>query len=198
MTVEETALVLEGIRVLWPHSKLGDNPEIVLRTWHHLLRGVDRGEAEAAISELAATGREHAPLPGVVLKTVGERRIDSPDWDEAWVCISKLIRRFGYMRVPPADAFSHPVVAAFARPTWRELCTGPAAGTDDFGTHYAQQRDAYRALRARQQRDTALDHIGAPRRRAAARQVDFAAAIGAPAGAIVIEQQSSATAWIEP
>lgn len=181
MTVQETAMVLEGVRVLWPHSKLGDNPELVLRTWQRLLRDIDYGEVEAAISELAASGREQAPLPGIVLKTVGERRIDSPDWDEAWLCIDRLIRRYGYMRVPPTEAFSHPLVAAFARPAWRELCTGPAPGTDDHGTHYAQQRDAYRALRARQQRDTGLDHIGAPRRRATARKLDFAAAIGAPA-----------------
>jgi hypothetical protein len=66
---------------------------------------------------------------------------------------------------PPAGAFSHPLIAAFAVPSWRELALGPASGTKDHGTFYAQQREAWKAFAHRSQRSVALGAVGAPRRR---------------------------------
>jgi hypothetical protein len=183
MTATETAQVLAIVRMLWPHSNLGE-PRETLKLWHSFLHGFPAGDVEAAVRELAATGREHAPLVGVVVKTVTERVTDLPDWDEAWADIDRLIRSHGSYRIPAPGDFEHPLIAAFAIPAWTELCTGPAPGTNGHGTHYAQQRDAYRAMRGRLERGAALDAVAASRRRPLPRPLAAALEAAVPAGAI--------------
>ena len=155
--------MLAVVRMMWPHSNLGDDAVAIVGLWHSLLERFDAGDVEAAVRELAASGREHAPPVGLVVKTLAERATDAPEWDETWSEVHRLIARFGSYRVPPEDEFSHPIVAAFARPAWRELCMAPAPGTGGHGTHEAQQREAYKAMRARLGRDGALVALGAPR-----------------------------------
>jgi hypothetical protein len=164
MTAQETAAVLAVVRVLWPHSVLGDDARTVLNAWHLMLESYGREDVEHAIRELATT-RDHAPGPGVVARVASERAVDAPDWDVAWAEVCRLIRSHGRARTPSVGEFSHDAVAAFALPAWRELCDGPAPGTREWGTHYAQQREAYRALRARGERGAVLRALGAPRRR---------------------------------
>lgn len=185
MTFEETTQVAAMVRLLWPHSKMDPGTPDV---WHPFLAPFDLADVEAAVREIVTAGRDHAPLIGQIVKTLSERAIDAPDWDEAWREIDQLIRRYGYMRTPPTQAFSHPAVAAFARPAWRDLCAGPATGTKEHGTHYAQQREAYQALRTRVHRDLGLGQVGAERGRTDVRRADFAAALGAPAAAQLPEQ----------
>lgn len=164
MTRQETAQILAGVRLLWPHSNLGQ-PSDATAAWHRLLERFTAQDVELAVRELAATGREHAPPPGVVLRTVADRATDLPTWEDAWDEIDRLISRWGGYRIPPPDEFSHPLIAAFARPSWQQLCVGPATGTKEFGTHYAQQREAFKAMRYRVERGAALDAVGAARRR---------------------------------
>lgn len=164
MTRPETAQILAGVRLLWPHSNLGA-PSEATAAWHGLLERFAARDVELAVRELAATGREHAPPPGVVLRAVADRASDLPTWEDAWEEVGRLIARFGSYRVPPTGAFSHPLIAAFARPVWQELCVGPASGTREHGTHYAQQREAFKAMRNRIENGAALDAVGAARRR---------------------------------
>lgn len=176
MTPAEVSNVLAMVRMLWPHSNLGDDPKAVAAVWHSMLVKTEAADVEATVRELAQTGREHAPPVGVIVSRLAERQTDAPDWDEAWEEIDRLKWRFHPAfpdrSVPPADRFSHPLIAAFAIPAWRELCLGPAPGTGDFGTFYAQQREAYRAMRARSERSVGLGVVGAPRLRGDLRPVD--------------------------
>lgn len=168
MTKGEVATVLGTVRMAWPHSKLSAGNESaaqLVEFWHSMLEPYPALLVEEAVREMVASGREHAPLVGSIVITVSERAVDAPDWDEAWAEVGRVIKRFGSYRVPSAEAFSHEAVAAFAIPAWAELCMGPAPGTNGFGTHVAQQREAYRALRARATRDLGLRVLGAPRGR---------------------------------
>lgn len=168
MTLQQVGDVIAMVRMLWPHSQLGDDPAAVAAVWHSMLATADAAEVEATVRELAQTGREHAPPVGVIVARLAERLTDAPDWDEAWAEIERLKWRFhpGFpgREVPPPERFSHPLVAAFAVPAWKELCLGPAPGTGDFGTFYAQQREAFRATRARAERGAGLAVVRAPRR----------------------------------
>src|SRR5688500_2759539 len=132
----------------WPHSNLGPDAATIAAYWLQILGRYSLEDVEGAVEELIASGREHAPGPGVVASVCAARSTDLPDLDEAWAEIDRLKNRwnpaFPGREVPPADAFSHPVVAAFAVPAWSELCRGPAPATRDYGTFYAQQREAYR------------------------------------------------------
>lgn len=153
----------------WPHSNLGANLSDTIDHWHSVLSGIDNDTAQCALLELVVSGREHAPSAGAVARQAADRETDVPDWDEAWRECAHLLKRWSPAypgrEVPPAEAFSHPAVAAFAIPAWRELALGPAPGTRDHGTFYAQQREAYKAISARASRGAALQLVGAPRRR---------------------------------
>lgn len=181
MTLEQTTRVIAAVRTLWPHSNLGHDTEAVVRMWHSILSDFDARRVDGAIRELAAQGREHAPPVGVVAKTVADRIVDPPDWDEVVAEIEHLKRRYHPAlpgrETPPVAAFSHPSVAMFALGAWRELALGPAPGTRDYGTFYAQQREAWKALAGRHQRGVALTAVGAPRRRSQLSRPDFQAAL---------------------
>jgi hypothetical protein len=120
MTREETARVVAAIQLLWPHSNLGGAPADVVSMWHSFLGEFPHQAVDAAVRELSAQGREHAPPVGVVAKTVATRAVDPPDWDEVWTEIEQLLKRyhpgFPNRETPPAGAFSHPLIAAFAVP----------------------------------------------------------------------------------
>lgn len=186
MTREQTAVILAAVKRLWPYSNLGGAVDDIVDTWHSFLAAFDAHAVEGAIRELAAQGREQAPPVGVVVKTVAERTADVPDFDEAWTEIERLKNRYHPAHpgreVPPPERFSHPLVAGFAIPAWRELCLGPAPGTKNFGTFYAQQREAWKALAHRHNRSVALGAVGAPRRRGELVRPDFAAALPAYGG----------------
>ena len=92
----------------------------------------------------------------------------APVTEEAWAEIERLKPRynpaFPGRETPPAEAFAHPLIAAFAVPAWRELCIGPAPGTKDFGTFYAQQREAFGVPIWKHQRfdDGTAEWVGTP------------------------------------
>lgn len=181
MTRSEVAELLTVVRLLWPHSDLdGGDPGRTVRVWLSVLERVEPAEADGAVRELLATGREHAPTVGVVVQMIARRREDAPDWDEAWPEVQAMIRRRGMYRPPAPEDFSHAMVGVFATRAWAELCHGPAEGTSAFGTHYAQQREAYRALAGRARRDASLGMVGAPRARGQLRRFD-------PTSAVLVE-----------
>jgi hypothetical protein len=178
MTSAETCRLVAVVQALWPHQRLANETP---KVWHPLLRRFSLEDAEASVRELAADGREWPPPVGVIVKTLADRATEIPEWDEVWHEINRIVRRYGSYHLPPEEAFSHPIVAAFARPAWHELCTAPAPGTNGHGTHKAQQREAFNALRSRAQRDTGLAAIGAPRR-AGLRQLETGIASALPTG----------------
>jgi hypothetical protein len=162
VTREEVVRLLLAVRMVWPHSSLGEDPNQVINLWFSFFETVPLREAEEAVKEMAVS-RDHAPGPGILLRSVMERANDAPDWDVAWEELRRLIRSRGSWSKPRPEDFSHLALAAFALPAWEELCRGPAEGTSGFGTHYAQQREAYGALRNRATRDLALLAVSAPR-----------------------------------
>lgn len=168
MTREETAAVVGVVRMLWPHSNLGGSPNEVIGIWQSFLESYGSKEVEEAVRQLAADGREFAPPVGLVVKTIAERTLSMPEWDEAWTEIDRLKKywnpAFPGRETPPLERFSHPAIAAFALPTWREICRGPAPGTDGYGTFYAQLREAWKARAARDERGVALAAVGAQHR----------------------------------
>jgi hypothetical protein len=170
MTREETAQILTVVRLLWPHSNLGHNPQEVVGIWHSMLATADRESVELAVREQAAAGREHAPPVGVIVKSVADRTEDIPDWDEVEREIRRAISAYRPPRdvarldpyaAPPADYWSHPAVARFMDGVWDEW----RMAREDDRTFLAQQREAYKALRARAERAGSLRLVGAPRRR---------------------------------
>lgn len=187
MTYPETCKLVAAVQALWPHQALPtDSPSV----WHSVLERFEYEAADAAVREFAVQGRDFAPLVGQVVQLLTERVTDAPEWDEAWAEIRRLMRRYSPAlpgrEVPPGDAFSHELVAAFARPAWAELCMGPAPGTRDHGTHYAQQRDAYNAMRGRAGRAAGRAAIGAPRRSDLRRLAAPAAALEERTGGLLI------------
>lgn len=154
---------MAAVRLLWPHSNLGDDPNEVVGMWAKMLAEVPHEAADAALVELAV-GREHAPPVGVVVERAVDRALGLPSWDVVWPELDAKVRECmtvrGFRR-PAVGEFSHPYVGEFARANWRQLCPSPRE--EDMGTHRAQMRDAYRAGAARQTRDAALEALGAPR-----------------------------------
>jgi hypothetical protein len=180
VSADETVDLISAVRLLWPHSFLGGDDREVVLTWHGMLRDADAAEALAAVQELAAEGRDHAPPVGVVVKRVAERRSGLPEWDQAWEEMDTVIRRIGSSRPWRLEDFSHPAIAAFAVPAQKELCLGPAPGTSGFGTHYAQQREAYKALAGRTERDARNALVGVrrePLEGGGLRRLDFSSAV---------------------
>jgi hypothetical protein len=173
--------------VRWPHSNLGPDARTIVAYWHSILHDFGANEIEETVKELIMSGRQHAPSAGDVAKLAVERRSLAPDWDEVWQEIDRLRWRyhpaFPGREVPPPERFSHPLIADFALPAWRELCLAPAPGTKDYGTFHAQTRDAYKALAARSQRSVALHAVGAPRRRGELERPDYLRALPTPEGA---------------
>jgi hypothetical protein len=94
VTREQVGAVLAIVRMEWPHSALGGSPADVVAYWHRILGDCEQADVEAAVKELIASGREHAPGPGVVLATVSTRSNDVPDFDEAWREIDRLAVRY--------------------------------------------------------------------------------------------------------
>lgn len=166
MTGTEAAAIVTAVRLLWPHSNLGEDERGVVAMWAKMLEGVDYASADAALMELAV-GREHAPPVGVVVERAVDRALNLPGWDEVWPELERLalgsVMPDGRKRIPAPGEFSHPFVAGFARERWRMLCPLPGA-SDDIATLRAQLRDAYRAAAGRHARDAALAALGAERR----------------------------------
>jgi hypothetical protein len=186
MTRDETIEILAVIRLLWPHSNLGTNPVEVIGIWHSMLHDTDRRQVELAVREAAANGREHAPPVGVIVKAVAEREEDVPDWDEVEREVRRALSVYRPSREeartnpyapPPPEFWSHPAIARFMQHSWDEWRTS----TEGDRTFLAQQREAYKALRARALRAGSLRLVGAPRRRDLAKP-DYLAALPSPGG----------------
>lgn len=160
MTVAEAARCCAMVQMLWPHAAL---PAETPRLWAQLLPDATAGEVEAAIREFAVDGREFPPLIGMVTAKVNERANPFPDPDEMQTEFFRLLRRHSHDYPPPPEAYSHPLLAEFfasnRHARWREWC----AADDGDTTFYAQQREAYKAMRHRTERDRNLGLIGAPR-----------------------------------
>lgn len=170
MTRDETIEILAVVRLLWPHSNLGTNPSEVVGIWHSMLNTADRDSVENAVREQAAAGREHAPPVGVIVKAVAEREGDVPDWDEVEREVRRALVSYRPSREdartnpyapPPAGYWSHPAIARFMEFAWDEW----RMSKEGDRTFLAQQREAYKALRARAERAGSLRLVGAPRRR---------------------------------
>lgn len=160
MTFDDTARVLAIVSAAWPHSVTG-SPRQTAQTWHAILGDVPTPEVEAAVKELVASGREHAPPVGVILATAVDRAASVPEWDEVRDEILRMVRARGRTYPPSLVDWSHPAVAAFMANAWDEWC----AAREGDGTFYAQQRNAWAAWSQRVVRDVACVAIGAPRRR---------------------------------
>lgn len=186
MTFEQACKLVGTVQALWPHQPLATETP---RVWHPLLAAFEYDDAEAAVRELAAAGREFPPPVGVLVAAVTARAADLPEWDEALAEIRRALATYrpptppgGFQSEmemwgpPPADYWSSPVLAAFMAPrgVWQEWRMCPER---DLRTFLAQQRDAYRALAARAQRDGALVALGAPRR-SSLRRLDGAGLLG--------------------
>jgi hypothetical protein len=179
MTEAETARVVAMVQALWSREPLAlETPDV----WHPFLASLDLDEVEAAVRELHVNPDPYAgrgaPDVGMIVRKVAERADDSPDWDQAR---REILRAIQYYRPPrdvattnphagpPADYWSHPLIAAFAEHAWDEwrMSPNPASDVtaDAAGTFFAQQRDAYKALRARAARGKTLAVVGAQRKR---------------------------------
>lgn len=188
MTSDEARKLCAAVVALWPHNSY---PKNMPQTWLGILRDVPYELADAALRELVAEGREHAPAVGVVLRRVIERADSLPEWDETAREIEHAIRYYrrrpepGELMTteaelhgaPPPEYFSHPLVAAFAIPAWGEW---RARTERERGTFMAQQRDAFNAMRGRVARERSLIAVGAPRppglRRPEPRRIEHALA----------------------
>lgn len=97
MTTSETSLVLEVVRLFWPHSNLGDDPRRVLVVWSELLAPFERRTVEVAVRQLAESGREHAPPPGVVVAAVRQREaLPAPSFDDMQLWLHRHVRCLPY------------------------------------------------------------------------------------------------------
>lgn len=161
MTRTEARKLLSTIVAIWPRVEQPDNAPAV---WQVVFDAVPYEAADAALKEWIAEGHAWPPSASELLAKVTERETDVPDFEEAWRETLKLIPRVHSHETPIPDQFSHPVIAAWAIPAWKELRMGPAEGVNGFGTHYAQQREAYRAIAGRLKRGVSLALVGAPRR----------------------------------
>jgi hypothetical protein len=174
------------VRGLWPHSNIDQGrPHHTARLWHSMLSDCDQASVEAAVKEQAASGREHAPPVGVIVRMVAERAADAPDWDEVQVEVLRAVRSYrpppgpNPYAAPPATYWSHPAIALFMEGAWDEW----RMSTDGDRTFLAQQREAYKALRARAERAGSLSLVGAQRRRQLERP-DFLAALPKPGSGV--------------
>lgn len=186
MTVGESARVVAAVQLLWPHSNLGGEPSAVVGMWHSFLGEHDYQAVDAAIRELAAQGREHAPPVGVVVKTLAERTAIAPEWDEVRCEVLRAIATYRQppgpqadpYAAPPANYWSHPLISLFMEGAWNEW----RMASESDGTFNAQQREAWKALSARTQRGVALATVGAARQNGLHRP-DYLRGLPSPGGA---------------
>lgn len=160
MTASEAARVCSMVRMLWPHAQL---PAETPRLWAQVLPDAEAADVEAAIRELSVDGREFPPLIGQIAAKLNERANPFPDPDEMQAEFFRLLKRYSHQNPPPPEAYSHALLGFFFggnnNARWREWCLAEDGDT----TFYAQQREAYKAMRVRTERDRNLGIIGAPR-----------------------------------
>jgi hypothetical protein len=143
------------VSAMWPHSRL---PKATIAHWYDLLGDQEADTVLAAVKEFAVEGREFPPTAGMILARLADGADRPPDWDEALVEILRMVRRHGSYRPPEVGEWSHPVLARFMEPCWKEWCMSAEGDT----TFLAQQRNAYQATRDRAQRHRNLTLVGAP------------------------------------
>lgn len=167
MTRDEAKRVLSLTVVLWPHSVVVPadvDMATAVDVWAGMLAGTAYPDADAALRELAATGDRQSPPVGVIVAKAAERASGLPAWDVVWPLLEakalECVTPRGY-RIPRADEFPDRRVGEFARTHWRSIC--PLPKREALGTLRAQMRDAWHGVAGREQRDRALEAVGAPR-----------------------------------
>lgn len=154
MTHSEMIDLATEVMAMWPHQRL---PKATIAHWYDLLGDQDAADVRSVVKSFAAQGREFPPTAGMVLARLAEGTDPVPEWDQAVHEILRLVRRHGSYRPPTADEWSHPVLARFMEPSWQEWCMSRDGDT----TFLAQQRNAYQALRERDQRVRTFELVGA-------------------------------------
>lgn len=171
MERSEAGKVLALILAVWPRV---DQPDNAPDVWAGIFVNVEFGDVMAAVQEYIAAGSAFPPSASEVLALVTERATDVPEWDEALAEIEMALKRYRLPRGtvvsserelhagPPDDYWTHPALAIFMQGNvWFEWKMSPER---DRRTFLAQQREAYKALRARASRDMGLLLVSAPRR----------------------------------
>lgn len=148
-------------QALWPHGKFPDEAMMVQYTF---VENVPLELALAAVKSLAT--REHPPNAAMIAEAAS--RLASPElpgWDEVRPALMRMIRRgFGADRAPQVGSWEaagyHPILAAFFTPArWRQWCL-----TDEGDTTFnAQQRDEYRLVCGRSEKEFELLSAGVDR-----------------------------------
>lgn len=93
MNRPDTLKLIGLVRMLWPHSRVGEDlPEDeLLNAWHTILADTPLTEATAVVERLARAGREHAPPVGVIAAGVDRRRHgEAPSFEDAMAQLVKF------------------------------------------------------------------------------------------------------------
>lgn len=167
MNAKETRDVIAFVLHTWP-SVPWRNDEMVplIKSWHLILDDIGVDEAIAVLADIARSGAQFPPPPGVIAKTVLDLRdiaagTRAPDADEAWAEIQRGISTHGWTNGPPE--WSHPAVrAVVAALTWRELCMSTNA--DTIRAHFLRLYDTAWRRVVNEQRSVARVALDSPRR----------------------------------
>lgn len=107
MNDAEVTQLLEVVRSFWPHSNLGDDPDTALEMWLAVLGDLPAAEVQAALVQLARSGREHAPPVGVIAHAVDQaRQAPAPSFEDAMAILGKHYQCLPYRPSgtnPPED-----------------------------------------------------------------------------------------------
>jgi hypothetical protein len=153
--------VVQLEQALWPHSKF---PDEAMMIQYEFVKDVPFEAAMTAVKALAT--REHAPNAAMIAKQAAELLDgDLPGWDEVRPALmSMLAKGFDANRAPTQIDWErngfHAILAAYFTPQrWRLWCL-----TDEHDTTFnAQQRDDYRAMCGRSEKELALLAAGVNR-----------------------------------
>jgi hypothetical protein len=155
---QETAQLIAVVIHLWPTVPWrNDEPGPLAVTWQVVLADVTLTEAQAVVVDVARTGAQFPPTPGVIAKTVLDGRDRArgtmvPDADQAWAEVQAGISSHGFVNGPPA--WSHPAVeGCVAAITWRELCMSTNA--DTLRAHFLRMYDTAARRTVAEERSTA-------------------------------------------
>lgn len=144
MNHRETATLIAVVIHSWPTVPWrNDEPGPLALTWQQILADVTFDEAHAVVIDVARTGAQFPPTPGVIAKTVLDARDRAqgrlvPDADQAWAEVQHGVSSHGFVNGQPD--WSHPAIAAVvAGITWRELCM--STNQDTIRAHFLRMYD---------------------------------------------------------
>lgn len=155
VTDQEFQQLALTLKAAYPNSNV--IPDVyAMQVWFRMLGDLDFRIAENAIAEHISTSPFPPSISEIRAKCTA-RKIDIPDWGEAWGKVNKAIQRYGsYRETEAMESLDETTREAVKRIGFRNLCI---TDQENLETDRAQFRDIYKAIARRRAEEVQLSPL---------------------------------------